>query len=139
MCATCSAAHDLLHDVGLHVAVEQRFLLLLGERVGFVVAYVARQQDLGRRNQLRPVFVRDAEAERSAAVIRARGRRATATSIACSRASVSIWSVTSRFFGSVAIARARCRRAPQLREPSGEVSAKPTDRCLEGSVAWPRR
>eukprot|EP01038_Epipyxis_sp_PR26KG_P017827 gene17828-24898_t len=45
-------AHELLHQVGPHVAVEQRLFGLLGQRNGFVVADVALLQQLGVRDQL---------------------------------------------------------------------------------------
>jgi len=46
------APHHLGHDIALHGAEQQGFLLLLGECHAFAVADVAAEQQLGRRNQL---------------------------------------------------------------------------------------
>src|SRR5262245_17134957 len=45
------APHDLLHHVGLHVAVQHLLLLLLGDDLSVVVAHVAREEDLARRQE----------------------------------------------------------------------------------------
>src|SRR5690606_40340121 len=46
------APHDLLHHVGLHVAVEELLLVLLGEQLGVVERHVARDLDVARRQVL---------------------------------------------------------------------------------------
>ena len=40
------AAQDLLHEVGLHVAVQQRFFAFLGQHFGLVERDVALDRDL---------------------------------------------------------------------------------------------
>ncbi len=46
------AAHHLLHDVGLHVAVQLGFFFGFGQGQGFVVADVALQQNFGIFDQV---------------------------------------------------------------------------------------
>src|SRR5882672_6530205 len=56
--------HDLLHHVGLHVAVQQRLLGFLGDDLRVVVAHVAREDDLARRQEhLQRLGIGDAEAD----------------------------------------------------------------------------
>ena len=74
--------HDLLHHVGLHVAIEQRFLTLFGQHLIVVERVVALDQEITRRADVLALFVDDPigelvfEAElahRSAAVERQNG------------------------------------------------------------------
>ncbi|KAF1858399.1 hypothetical protein Lal_00014910 [Lupinus albus] len=58
------AADDLLHEVRLHVAVQQRFFRFLGQHLGLVERHVPAQRDLRGRHQFRALRVAHGERHR---------------------------------------------------------------------------